>query len=122
MLRRFQLTSDSMLTPAAATIPNMTITPPPRTWIGIVLTSAPTFGIRPAMISRIAPQFNAVVEEVSYSDNEAVVICTVQDLASLETIQKAFNEQESIRAELLSSGARDGKVNGRFRLTTGEGA
>ena len=47
MLRRFHLTSDSM-EPAATTMPNMTITPPPSTSIGIVRMSAPTFGIRPA--------------------------------------------------------------------------
>ena len=39
-LRRFQATSDSMLTPAAATMPNMTMTPPPSTTIGIVDTAA----------------------------------------------------------------------------------
>ena len=55
MLRRFQLTSASMLTPAAATMPNMTMTPPPSTSIGTVEMIAPTFGTRPQTIRKIAP-------------------------------------------------------------------
>ena len=55
MLRLFHLTSDSIDAPAAATIPNMTITPPPRTWIGIVLMIAPIFGTKPQKIRKIAP-------------------------------------------------------------------
>ena len=34
MLRLFQFTSDNIDAPAAATMPNITITPPPKTWIG----------------------------------------------------------------------------------------
>ena len=55
MLRRFILTSLSMLRPAAATMPNITITPPPKTGKGIDAISAPIFGIRPHMIKKIAP-------------------------------------------------------------------
>ena len=73
-------------------------------------------------VSRVAPRFGAVVEEVSYRDNAMVVICTVKDLASLDTIQRAFNQIDSISAELVSSGARDGKINGRFRLVAQGGA
>jgi hypothetical protein len=36
-------------------MPNITITPPPRTWIGTVLMIAPTLGIKPQMIRKIAP-------------------------------------------------------------------
>jgi general secretion pathway protein L len=73
-------------------------------------------------ISQVAPKFGAVVEEVNFRDNVVVVICTVKDLASLDTIQQAFNQIDSISAELVSSGDRDGKINGRFRLSTGVGA
>ena len=47
MLRRFQFTSASMLMPALTTIPNITMTPPPSTEIGIAATTAPTFGMSP---------------------------------------------------------------------------
>jgi hypothetical protein len=42
MLRRFQVTSESILMPAAITMPNITITPPPNTSIGTVVITAPT--------------------------------------------------------------------------------
>ena len=54
MFRRFILTSVSMLRPAAATMPNITITPPPRTGRGIEAMTAPIFGINPQTI-RIRP-------------------------------------------------------------------
>ena len=55
MLRRLQFTVDSMLTPAETTIPNIRITPPPSTSIGIDETTAPIFGTKPQMIKKIAP-------------------------------------------------------------------
>jgi len=71
-------------------------------------------------VSEIAPRLGVIINEISFRDNDMILLCTVKDLASLDTIIEAFNEVQSIEAELLSSGARDGKVNGRFRL--GEGA
>ena len=55
MLRRFQFTSDSIEMPAATTMPNMTITPPPKTSIGTEEITAPTFGTKPQRIRNIAP-------------------------------------------------------------------
>ena len=55
ILRRVQLTVDSMLTPADTTMPNMRITPPPSTSIGIEDTTAPIFGTKPQMIRKMAP-------------------------------------------------------------------
>ena len=54
MLRRDIFTSVSMFMPAAATIPNITITPPPSTGNGIDATAAPIFGIKP-QTTRMAP-------------------------------------------------------------------
>ena len=54
MLRRDIFTSVNIFIPAAATIPNITITPPPRTGKGIEEITAPIFGINPQMI-KIVP-------------------------------------------------------------------
>ena len=47
IFRLFMVTSVSIFMPAEATIPNMTITPPPSTGKGIEAIIAPIFGIRP---------------------------------------------------------------------------
>ena len=70
-------------------------------------------------VSQITPKFNAIVDEVSYRDSEMIVLCTVRDLASLDNIRQGFIDLGSINAVLLSSGARDGKVTGRFQLSKG---
>ena len=56
MLRRFQVTSDSIEIPAATTMPNITITPPPSTSMGTVRITAPTLGTSPQRIRNSAPQ------------------------------------------------------------------
>ena len=55
IFRRFQLTSANMLMPALTTIPNITMTPPPSTDIGIAATTAPTFGMSPQATRNKAP-------------------------------------------------------------------
>ena len=55
MLRRVQSTSDSIEIPDATTMPNITMTPPPRTSIGTVRITPPTFGTSPQTIRKIAP-------------------------------------------------------------------
>ncbi len=67
-------------------------------------------------ISQITPANGATVDEINYRDEAMVVVCRVRDLSSLDTIIQAFNELEGIHAELLSSGAREGVVTGRFRV------
>lgn len=67
-------------------------------------------------VSKITPAHGAVVEEINFRDSDMIVLCTVKDMASLDTITQAFNNLGSVNAELLSSGAQDGKVTGRFRL------
>ena len=70
-----------------------------------------------AAVSKIIPRHRAVVDEINFRDDSMIVLCTVSDLSSLDVINQSFNSLDSINAELLSSGARDGKVSGRFRLS-----
>ena len=69
-------------------------------------------------VSKITPKFSTVIEEINFRENDMIVLCTVRDLSSLDTIKQAFNEFSLINAEPLSSAARDGKVTGRFRLSS----
>ena len=55
MLRLLRLTSLKTFNPAAATMPNITITPPPKTGKGIEAMIAPIFGISPQTTNTIAP-------------------------------------------------------------------
>ena len=55
MLRRVMATVLSMEIPAEATIPNITITPPPSTAIGMAEITAPTLGTSPQRIRNNAP-------------------------------------------------------------------
>ncbi len=50
------MTVDSMFTPALTTMPNITMTPPPSTEMGIAATTAPTFGIKPHSTKKSAPR------------------------------------------------------------------
>ena len=68
-------------------------------------------------VATISPRQGATVDEVNYRDNSMIVLCKVKDLSSLDTIIQAFNGLDHVRAELLSSGAKDGTITGRFRLT-----
>ena len=52
MLRRDIFTSVNIFIPAAATIPNITITPPPRTGKGMEEMTAPIFGFNPQTIKK----------------------------------------------------------------------
>ncbi len=68
-------------------------------------------------VATISLKYGATVDEVNYRDNSMTVLCKVRDLSSLDTIMQAFNGLDRVKAELLSSGARDGTITGRFRLT-----
>ncbi len=98
----------------------------PRSQLSNLINSARTGQIRYTAFQQflnavgdIVPQLNAEVEEVNFRENSMVVLCVVKDLSSLDVITKAFNDREGLEAELLSSGARDGKITGRFRLVRG---
>ena len=75
------------------------------------------FQLLMTLVSEVSPQYNAVVEELNYKDKEMTILFTVQDLSSLDRIRSAFNQSGKLTAELLSSGARDDKVNGRFKIS-----
>ena len=59
---------------------------------------------------------NAEIEEVNYRDRAMTVLCNVGSLSVLDSIRQTLQQLPGMRAELLSSGARDNKVTGRFRL------
>ncbi|MEM7195373.1 MAG: type II secretion system protein GspL [Pseudomonadota bacterium] len=67
-------------------------------------------------VRRVTPAFNATVNEIGFRDESMVVLCTVSDLSTLDRIRQAFDKLDGVTAELLSSGARDNQITGRFRL------
>lgn len=70
-------------------------------------------------IARVLPGSKATIEELSYRDNTLLVTCTTADFAQLDQVNKRFTQDKGIKIELLSSGSRDNRVSGRFRLTRG---
>lgn len=64
-------------------------------------------------------QHNAEIEEVNFRDSAMTVLCNVNSLSVLDNIRQTLQQLPGMRAELLSSGARDNKVTGRFRLERG---
>lgn len=59
------------------------------------------------------------IEEVNFRDQALTVLCTVKGLSVLDNIQQSLQQQSDVTAELLSSGARDNEITGRFRVTRG---
>jgi len=70
-----------------------------------------------AAVSRSVPQTQAVVEEVSFKENALIVTCSSNDFAGLDILKQQFDADEDVIAELESSGARDDRVSGRFRIS-----
>lgn len=70
-----------------------------------------------AAVSRSVPQTQAQVEEVTFRDNTLIVTCSSADFAGLDVLQQQFDADEDVVAELESSGARDDRVSGRFRIS-----
>jgi len=68
-------------------------------------------------ISQVARKNRATIEEVNFRDSAMTVLCNVDSLAVLDTIRSTLQALPGLEAELLSSGARDNQVSGRFRLT-----
>ncbi len=67
-------------------------------------------------ISQVARKNKATIEELNFRDSAMTVLCNVDSLAVLDTIRSALEALPGLEAELLSSGARDNQVSGRFRL------
>ncbi len=68
-------------------------------------------------VSSVARANRATIEEINYRDEAMTVLCNVESLAVLDNIRSALQDIPGLNAELLSSGARDNQVSGRFRLT-----
>ena len=71
------------------------------------------------VVTNTTRQHNAEIEEVNYRDRAMTVLCNVSSLSVLDNIRQTLQQVPGMRAELLSSGARDNKVTGRFRLERG---
>lgn len=71
------------------------------------------------IVTNTTRQHSAEIEEVNYRDRAMTVLCNVSSLSVLDNIRQTLQQLPGMRAELLSSGARDNKVTGRFRLERG---
>ena len=71
-------------------------------------------------VARAIPTSKATIEELSYRDNTLIVTCTTNDFSQLDQVNKRLTQDTAIKVELLSSGSRDKRVSGRFRLTRGD--
>ncbi|MGI9318018.1 MAG: type II secretion system protein GspL [bacterium] len=67
-------------------------------------------------ITEATRKHNAEIEEVNFRESSMTVLCNVSSLSVLDNIRQTLQQLPGMRAELLSSGARDNKVTGRFRL------
>jgi general secretion pathway protein L len=74
------------------------------------------FQILLSSIARAVPASRATLEEITFRDNMMIITCTTQDFAALDRLKKRFENEPGLQAELLSSGARDERVSGRFRI------
>jgi len=70
-------------------------------------------------ITGVSRQHRAEIEELNYRDRSLTVLCKVSSLTVLDEIRSAFDALPGVSAELLSSGASDDQVTGRFRLQAG---
>ncbi len=68
-------------------------------------------------ITRVTRQHRAEIEEVNYRNQAIMVTCNVGSLSVLDDIRQSLQKISGVTAELLSSGARDNKVTGRFRIS-----
>jgi len=59
------------------------------------------------------------IEEINFRDRSLTVLCSVKGLSVLDRIQQSLQQQPGVTAELLSSGARDNEITGRFRVSRG---
>mgnify|MGYP001820322801 FL=1 len=69
------------------------------------------------VITGVTRQHAAEIEEINYRDDAMIVLCNVRSLSVLDDIRQGLQNLPGLDAELLSSGARDNQVTGRFRVT-----
>jgi general secretion pathway protein L len=79
------------------------------------------FQVLLSAVARAIPAAKGKIEEISFRDNALTVTCITQDFAGLDTLKQRFAEDPLISVELLSSGSRDNRVNGRFKIVRTQG-
>lgn len=79
-------------------------------------TDAGQFQALLASVASAVPKASATLNEVTYRENTMTITCTIEDFAALDRLKKLFEEDESVRADLISSGSRDRRVSARFEL------
>ena len=70
-------------------------------------------------VARAVPPAQATLEEITFRENSLIVTCTTSDFAGLDRLKELFSREQNVRVELLSSGSRDNRVSGRFKLDLG---
>lgn len=79
------------------------------------------FQILLSAVARAIPLAKGKIEEISFRDNALTVTCITSDFAGLDTLKKRFSEDPLVAVELLSSGSRDNRVSGRFKIVRVQG-
>jgi len=72
-------------------------------------------------VARALPATQGKIEEINFRDNELIITCVTNDFAGLDRLKKKFAEDPQVKVELLSSGSRDNRVSGRFKIDRAEG-
>jgi len=74
-----------------------------------------------AVVADAVPGSDAMVEEITFREAALLVTLTTSDFEALDRLQQKLAANARVRVELVSSGAREDSVNGRFRLDLGAG-
>lgn len=77
------------------------------------------FQLMLSAVAKAVPPARATVEEITFRDNAMIVTCSTSDFAGLDRLKQLFAHDQRLRVELLSSGSRDNRVSGRFKLDLG---
>ncbi len=67
-------------------------------------------------VARAISTSQANLEELTYRDGELVISCTTKGFAGLDRLKQSFERDDRVQVELLSSGSRDNRVNGRIKI------
>lgn len=69
-----------------------------------------------SVVAEAVPVSRATVEEITFRDTTLLVTCSTTDFEALDQLQQRLSEEDRITVELVSSGSRENRVSGRFRL------
>jgi len=70
-----------------------------------------------SVVARALPVVDARVEEMTFRNGALLVTCDTPDFEALDRLQQRFADDGRVAVELLSSGSRENRVSGRFRLS-----